>query len=73
MAKMDRCLKLYHVAMRADRAYTKAIKRAFGPRATRWTVPSAQQNSHPAVRRAYNRMVAMGNAQHRACVVGRRR
>jgi hypothetical protein len=68
-----RCHGLYYTAMRADLAYTRAVKRAFGRSATRWTVKQAEQMTAPAVRRAYRRKVAVDAARARACAVMRRR
>ncbi len=69
---MNRCHTLYRVALRADDAYERAIKRSAGRNATRWTLTTAQASA-PAVRKAYKRLVATGKARARACDVMRRR
>jgi hypothetical protein len=68
-----RCHTLYRSAVRVDRAFDQAIKKAFGSRATRWTVSKAQVASSPKVRAAYKRKVALDKATSRACHVMRRR
>ncbi len=70
MAAKDRCHTLYRSALRADRVYDKAIKRAYGKSATRWTIPRSPVAS---VKKAYTRKVAVDKARARACDVMRRR
>jgi len=67
---MNRCHTLYYSALRADRAYDRAIKKTYGKSATRWTIPRAPKGS---VAKAYSRKVAIDRARARACDVGRRR
>jgi hypothetical protein len=67
-----RCHGLYKAALRADRAFDKAIKRCVGPKATRWTITQAQRNG-TCVHKAYKRKVIVDNARWRACEVMRRR
>ena len=71
MAK-NRCHTLYYSALRADKAYERAIKRAVGRSATRWTITKSQE-AIPAVRKAYKRKVTLDKARARACDVMRRR
>ena len=77
MAKLasngQRCLTLFKSAMRADSVFDRAVKKAFGSRATRWTVTQAQVSASPPVRAAYKRKVAIDKATSRACHVMRRR
>ncbi len=68
---MNRCHTLFRSAIRADKAYERAIKRAVGRSATRWTITPAQA-AIPAVHKAYARMVAFGKARARACEIQRR-
>jgi hypothetical protein len=68
----ERCHGLYYTAMRADRAFEKAIKKAAGSRATRWTI-KAEHWKNPRVQKAYKRKVAVDRAVHRACDVMRKR
>lgn len=72
MKREPRCHSLYRAALRADKTYTKAIKRCVSRSATRWTISRAQANQ-PCVKKAYDRKVAMDNARARACAVMRKR
>jgi hypothetical protein len=66
---VNRCHTLYYSALRADRAFDRAIKKAYGKTATRWTIPRSPVEP---VKKAYGRKVAVDRARARACDVMRR-
>lgn len=63
--------KLYYAAVRADEAYTRAIKKYVSPRSTRWTLTSAQK-ARPGVARAYKRLQKANDARHACSMKGLR-
>lgn len=56
----------YRTALAADEAYSAAVRTAFGPSATRWTVTSARQQAVPHVAAAYAAKVAADKAMSAA-------
>ena len=72
MKRESRCHSLYRASLRADEAFSKAIKRCVSRGATRWTISRAQAEQ-PCVKKAYTRKVTVDNARARACAVARRR
>ncbi len=67
---MNGCHILYYSALRAARAYDRAIKNAYGKMATRWTIPRSLVES---AKNAYGQLaVARACGCACACDVMRR-